>query len=478
MKNITIITMIIISAGGVFSAQFDSLVLSIINSSGHKSQNIAFEVRRVRDNQKIASLNCDSAMIPASLQKLFTAAAVFDKLGTTFKSETKIYAENFDKLSGEIKGDMYIKGAGDPGISAQRLWLMTQHLRHCGVKSIPNKLVIDNSYFDENAVAPGFDEEQNSRAYMSPISAFAVSFNSTGVVIQPTAEGQDAYIHLFPAREDVALNGSVATAVKGKDFSVLTQKNNASGMSVVLGGAIKPDEKPKYVYRQVWEPVSNAGESFRKIAKESGINSKFSIVIGKADTAKAQLILVHESEPIYVAVGGMFKYSNNFIAEMVFLTLAAQVSNKPANWAIGSQILEKWWEERFPQSGKIRVVNGSGMGNQNKCSAAQISDLLNYVSKQSWFYEYVSGMPIAGIDGTLSTRFKNSDLKGNLRAKTGTLNDYGVSSLAGYFTADGELYSAVFIANDRTTAQYAKWTLSDNLISGMKKAIEAKKEQK
>jgi len=478
MKKITIITIIIISASAAFSAQFDSLALSIINSSGHKSQNIGFEVRRVRDNQKIATLNSDSAMIPASLQKLFTAAAVFDKLGTTFKSETKIYAENFDKVSGEIKGNMYIKGAGDPGISAQRLWLMTQHLRHCGVKSIPNKLIIDNSYFDEDAVPPGFNEEQNSRAYMSPISAFAVSFNSTGVVIQPTAEGQDAYIHLFPSRDDVAFRGSVATAAKGKEFSVLTQKNAANGMSVVLGGAIKPDEKPKYVYRQVWEPVLNAGESFRKIAKESGINAKFSIAIGKVDTAKAQLILVHESEPIYVAIAGMFKYSNNFIAEMVFLTLAAQMSNKSANWAVGSQILEKWWEEKFPQSGKIRVANGSGMGNQNKCSAAQISDLLNYVSKQSWFYEYVSGMPIAGVDGTLSTRFKNSDLKGNFRAKTGTLNDYGVSSLAGYFTANDELYSAVFIANDRTTAQYAKWTLSDNLISGMKKAIEAKKEQK
>jgi D-alanyl-D-alanine carboxypeptidase/D-alanyl-D-alanine-endopeptidase (penicillin-binding protein 4) len=467
-----------ISVGCTFSAQFDSLVLSIINSSGHRSQNIGFEVRRVRDNQKIAELNSDSAMIPASLQKLFTAAAAFDKLGTIFKSETKIYAENFDKVSGEIKGNMYIVGAGDPGISAQRLWLMTQHLRHCGVKSIPNKLVIDNSYFDENAVAPGFDEEQNSRAYMSPISAFAVSFNSTGIVVQPTAEGRNAYVHLFPAREDVSFRGGVATATKGKDLSVSTQKSAANEISVILGGAIKPDEKPKYVYRQSWEPVSNAGESFRVVAKESGINAKFSVDIGKVDTTKAQLILVHESEPIYFAVGGMFKYSNNFIAEMIFLTLAAQTSNSPANWETASQIVEKWWEEKFPQGGKICVVNGSGMGNQNKCGVGQIADLLNYASKQNWFYEYVSGMPIAGIDGTLSTRFKNSDLKGNLRAKTGTLNNFGVSSLAGYFNANGELYSAVFIANDRATAQYAKWTLSDNLISGIKKAIEAKKEQK
>jgi D-alanyl-D-alanine carboxypeptidase/D-alanyl-D-alanine-endopeptidase (penicillin-binding protein 4) len=268
---------------------------------------------------------------------------------------------------------------------------------------------------------------------------------------------------------------NLATALKGKSFSVTTKEHETNGMSVLLGGVIKPDEKPKYIYRQVWEPVSNAGESFRVIAKESGIKTKFSVAIGKVDTTKAQLILVHDSEPVYESVKGMFKYSNNFTAEMVFLTLAAQISKKQANWEIASKIVENWWEEKFPKSGKITVINGSGMGEQNKCSAGQIADLLNYASKQSWFYEYISVMPIAGVDGTLSTRFKNTDLKGDLRAKTGTLNDFGVSSLAGYFKVKGELYSIVFIANDRTTSQYSKWILSEKLISGIKKLIEAKK---
>jgi D-alanyl-D-alanine carboxypeptidase/D-alanyl-D-alanine-endopeptidase (penicillin-binding protein 4) len=185
-----------------------------------------------------------------------------------------------------------------------------------------------------------------------------------------------------------------------------------------------------------------------------------------------------KTAPLSESVKGMFKFSNNFIAEMVLLTLTAKVSKKPADWENASRTMTDWWEEKFPKSGKISVVNGSGMGNRNRCSANQIADLLNYASKQNWFYEYISMMPIAGVDGTLSSRFKNTELKGNLRAKTGTINDFGVSSLAGYFSAGGELYSTVFIANDRTTSQYSKWMLSEQLISGIKKAIEGNNNEK
>jgi D-alanyl-D-alanine carboxypeptidase/D-alanyl-D-alanine-endopeptidase (penicillin-binding protein 4) len=307
---------------------------------------------------------------------------------------------------------------------------------------------------------------------MAPISAFAVSFNATSVVIQPSVAGQNAFVHLFPSREDVPVTGAITTAEKGKEFSVSTKKNADSGMEILLGGAVKPNGKTKYVYRQVWEPVKNAAECFRAVAKESGIKSDFSIAMGKVDTTKAQLLLSYDSEPISEAVRGMFKHSTNFTAEMMFLTLAAQAENLPATWATGSQVIESWWKERFANSGEISAENGSGMGSKNQCSAEQIADLLDWSAKQSWFYEYISAMSVAGIDGTLTSRFKNTDLKGNLRAKTGTLNDFGVSNLAGYFTVNGELYSVVFIGNDRTTTQYSKWILSENLISMIKRTIE------
>lgn len=475
MKNIIVITLIMFFAGNVFSAIYDSLALKTINLSGHKSENIGFVVKKVSDESEVVSINGDKKFIPASLLKLFTGAAAIDKLGTNFVTATKIYADDFDKTTGEIKGDLTIVGAGDAGISAERLWLLAQYLRHLGIKTINNRLVIDNSLFSDEIVAPGYGNSENSRAYMAPISAFAVSFNATSVVVSPNADGQNAHIHLFPSREDVQINGVITTRQSGKDFSISTKRHTEKGMEVIVGGIVKPNDKPKYVYRQVWQPVINAGEAFRAVVKEAGIDAEFSVALGTVDTTKSELILSFDSEALSQSVKGMFKYSNNFTAEMVFLTLATQITKNQANWENAPQVIQDWWKEKFPENGEISVINGSGMGARNQSSANQFSDLLNWVEKQDWFYEYIASMPVAGIDGTLSPRFKNSDLKGNLRAKTGTLNDLGVSNLAGYFRANGELYSVVFIINDRATTQYAKWVLSDNLISEIKKAIEKTK---
>jgi len=472
MKNILVILFIAFFVSCGFSGIYDSLAIKAITAAGQNSENIGFVVRNVNTGNEIVSLNGDKKFIPASLQKLFTGAAAFDKLGTNFRTETKIYAENFDRKTGEIKGDLTIVGAGDAGISAERLWLLAQYLRHLGVKSINNRLVVDNSLFADETAAPGYGESDNSRAYMAPISAFAVSFNATSVVVSPSAHGEKANIHLFPSREDVQMSGTITTAQSGKEFSVITKKHSECGMEVILGGIVKPTDKPKYIYRQVWEPVINAAETFRAVAKEVGINADFSVAIGKIDPSKSELILSFDSEPLSVSINGMFKYSNNFTAEMVFLTLAAQTTKKQANFESGSLVIQNWWKEKFTQSGEISVINGSGMGARNQASARQIADLLDWSSKQDWSYEYIAALPIAGIDGTLASRFKNSVLKGNLRAKTGTLNDLGVSNLAGYFRANGELYSVVFIANDKTSTQYAKWVLGDDLISNIKKTIE------
>jgi D-alanyl-D-alanine carboxypeptidase/D-alanyl-D-alanine-endopeptidase (penicillin-binding protein 4) len=475
-KNIrTSVIIALFASVATFAADLDSIVLRIINSAGHRSDNIGFVLRRTRDGKELAAHNADRQFIPASLQKLFTAAAALDKLGLEYRAQTRIYADGFDRKTGEIKGDLYIVGAGDAGITAERLWLMAKHLRHAGVKSIPNRLIIDNSLFAiDHTDAPGYATNDNSRAFMAPISAFAVSFNSTSVVVQPMDEGDNAHIHLFPPRENVPVSGRVSTARSGRNLAVSTRQNPVSGMEIVLGGTIAPDARPRHVFRQVWEPVINAGESFRAVARQAGIEADFTIAVGKVDTSNTQLILVYDSEPMINSLVGKFKFSNNFSSEMMLLTLAAEMTKQPATWESATQFMENWWKETFPESGEISVINGSGMGDGNRSTAGQIADLLDWAYTQNWFFEYITTMAIAGVDGTLSSRFRRSDLAGNFRAKTGTLNSLGVSSLAGYFRVNGEMYTAVFIANDRATSQYAKWILSEQLLSGMKAAIERK----
>ena len=75
--------------------------------------------------------------------------------------------------------------------------------------------------------------------------------------------------------------------------------------------------------------------------------------------------------------------------------------------------------------------------------------LLRYAAKQSWGAEYIQSLPLAGVDGTLVSRFKSLPAAAILRAKTGSLDH--VNSLSGYLsTASGQRLAFSIFSNNHT----------------------------
>jgi D-alanyl-D-alanine carboxypeptidase/D-alanyl-D-alanine-endopeptidase (penicillin-binding protein 4) len=79
------------------------------------------------------------------------------------------------------------------------------------------------------------------------------------------------------------------------------------------------------------------------------------------------------------------------------------------------------------------MYDGSGMSPDDRIAPRAYAQLLSYASRQPWGAGWRESLPVAGVDGTLANRFKNSPLKGRLWAKTGTLNE--TAALSGYLTA-------------------------------------------
>lgn len=106
------------------------------------------------------------------------------------------------------------------------------------------------------------------------------------------------------------------------------------------------------------------------------------------------------------------------------------------------------------------------MGNSNRMSARQITELLRYVwTRKSFFPEYVYSLPSAGIDGTLKSRFKDSRLKGLVRGKTGTLNEYGVSTIAGYAFVRNKTYAfSIMFRNCNSHVQQNNWEMQEKIL--------------
>jgi D-alanyl-D-alanine carboxypeptidase/D-alanyl-D-alanine-endopeptidase (penicillin-binding protein 4) len=79
------------------------------------------------------------------------------------------------------------------------------------------------------------------------------------------------------------------------------------------------------------------------------------------------------------------------------------------------------------------LYDGSGMSPDDQVAPRAYAQLLSYASRTGWGTAWRDTFPIAGVDGTLVNRFKNSPLKGRLWAKTGTMNES--NALSGYLTA-------------------------------------------
>ncbi|HEX2957301.1 MAG TPA: D-alanyl-D-alanine carboxypeptidase/D-alanyl-D-alanine-endopeptidase [Chitinispirillaceae bacterium] len=420
--------------------------------------------KEVESTKPAVSINGEQMLNPASVAKLVTASAAFELLKTNYSFKTGIFISgSFDPDSGVVSGDLYIRGGGDPGFTAERLWLLVQHLQHRGIKKISGNLILDDFFFDTVLVGPGFDEDSNSRAYQPLICALSASFNTLAIHVRPgKAAGSPVGVDIFPKIAGVSIQSSAKTVSPGSkvEIDVVTIPSKA-GTSVVVKGGCQVNTEPSYIYRKIWQSWEMFGGAVMAQFNDAGIKVNGTTIHGKVpESLRGKPFYEFESQPLNEFINHMFKYSSNFASEMIFKTISSQ-DNLPGSWERSSEIVKNWWKSN-DLPGEPVIRNGSGMGNTNRISAGQIVELLDHVwSQKMYLPEYLSALSISGVDGTLKSRFKNSPLKGLIRGKTGTLNSYGVSTIAGYMLLPQGTWAFAILCNKVGNGQYDNWVTQE-----------------
>lgn len=103
------------------------------------------------------------------------------------------------------------------------------------------------------------------------------------------------------------------------------------------------------------------------------------------------------------------------------------------------------------RAGVVRTAfdfaDGSGMSTYNRLSPRGTLTFLRWVAAQPWGAAWKGTLPVGGIDGTLSKRFRETSLRGRIFAKTGTLN--ATNALSGtMIAASGRTLFFSAFAND------------------------------
>ena len=109
--------------------------------------------------------------------------------------------------------------------------------------------------------------------------------------------------------------------------------------------------------------------------------------------------------------------------------------------------------------------DGSGLSRHDLITPSAVVTLYTYMAKQSKYAQtWSDSLSIGGIDGTLRNRFIGTAAAGNMRGKTGTIDQ--VSALSGYLTtAAGEQLIVSFVVNGVPVPSQRTSLIDDIVVS-------------
>lgn len=412
----------------------------------------------IKGPDKFVNINSDKMMVPASLSKIPTAAAALDILGLDHRFKTNVYHTGKIK-NGVLSGDLYLQGNGDPSLVSENYWKIVNELKRSDIKSIQGQLYVDDTHFDKIRFSVSRRDTRVDRAYDAPIGAMSFNWNSINVHVRPAAKkGQPARVYLDPESDYVILKNNCKT---GSRTQINVSRNEKGTKDQIhVSGTIAVNSAEKTIYKSISRPDLWSGYNFKTFLNEQGITYTGDVKVKKTP-GSAKLLVEHESKPLSYIVADMSKFSNNYVAEMLTKSLSP---NKPANLTTGIQRIEAWLREQGMGSKHFIFETPSGFSSQNKFKAAELGELLEKIKdKFSLAPEFMTSLPVAGIDGTLEKRLRG--MKGRVRAKTGFLA--GAVGLAGYVEKNNKVYTFVMMYNGPRNLEQRARPLFDDILESL-----------
>ncbi len=378
--------------------------------------------------------DADKALNPASNVKLFTTAAALMLLGPEHRYTTQAWAKADAVQDGVLRGPIYLEGSGDPALVTGDLYELALRVRATGITKITGGIVVDAERFDRDGLPPGFDQKDEFASYRAPGGATSVNFNTYEVLVHPgSTVGTPAVASISPAVPSIKLVNRTTTAEGRRNRITVAVDDKSGGTTVTVSGTMGLDGARAAYRYPVSDPSRYAGEVFAVVLRQAGIRLERRTVKSGSTPAGADRLGIHRSPTLGVLARSVNKLSNNFMAEQILRTLA---EGDGASADASLERLRAWTRDLGVAQRDLHLGNGSGLYDNNRISAAQMTHVLaSMYGDFRYRPDYLASLAVMGVDGTTRKRLRESEARGWIRAKTGTLD--GVSALSGYAGAVG-----------------------------------------
>jgi len=428
--------------------------------------------------------NADKYFVPASNMKLLTTALVLDKLGPEYRFRTTI--ETNGKLSprGRLSGDLILVGRGDPNLSNRKwpfdtkeefegppekvLAELADGVVARGVKEISGDIIGDDSYFPRERYPDGWEIDDMVWEWGAAVSAIVVDDNSVTLTLKPGGKaGAAAQIVVEPATQDFVVKNEVTTEGAGEKADLRLKREPGAG-TVVISGVLPAMGTPRKLMLAIQEPALHAATLLAGLLKERGVKLRGK-VRAQHDPDSAEATRTVLAEHLSLRLGDAIKLVNKISQNLHAEVLLRAAARQDGRWS-ESEDLQKYPKDFYVKTGiapeDVVQTDGSGLSRHDLVTPRAFVRLLAYAKTQTWFPDYYASLPVAGVDGTLNERMKDSGITGRIHAKTGSVTH--VRTLSGFAEAPGGrqlIFS--FMSNNQSVMSHEVQEALDGLCMAM-----------
>ena len=434
------------STKGITSkAAFQASVRRAIVRQCARPGRLGLYVRSVSTAQTLYSHNAAARRIPASNVKIFTAAAALARLGPDYRFATDFYVKGKVR-DGVLRGDLYLKGYGDPLFVHEKMRDLVRRLKLRGVKRITGDLVADDTYFDKKKHGHGWRVGRSIRPYLAPHGALSLNFGLANVLVAPGDRvGGPARAHLEPPSRALRLQARVKTS--RRRLKIRLGRTRSKGKDVVqVSGSFPEGNRMKRYRVPVTDPTAFTAGAVAAELTRQGIAFKGGIRRA-ATPPDARLLARNLSPPLSEVVRGLNKFSNNFVAEQTLKTLGAETYGAPGTAEKGLRVVRDFLISIGASAEEFALADGSGLSRMNRSSPRALVALLEAAHNDFRLRpEFMASLAVFGVDGTVKKRRRRGVDSRRVRVKTGVLN--GVRAFSGYAaTRNGEILAFSVLMN-------------------------------
>ena len=392
---------------------------------------------------------------------MFTTAAAFASLPNLHGPDTNGGAAvRLDGSAGALP-DVILEGKGDarlssaPACIANCLAALADAVAAATRRA--NNVIGDDSIFPDERWSPGMSWNNIHTRSGTAISALTLDDNELHLRVVPASPGQPPRLEGFPYYDFDNRAMTTASGPTKLEFNRLPGSRR-----VRITGTIVAAAQPELLRLGIDDPAHYAAWRLKSLLEARGVRVTGAVDVRHRPLSQAddpairngapparppteQSLAQLTPPPLVEDIGVINKVSQNVHAELLLRRVGRQAGT--GSIADGVAAVHQMLESAGVARAAYDFSDGSGMSTYNRVAPRGMVKFLHWAAAQPWGAAWRATLPIAGADGTLARRFRDTPLEGRLFAKTGGLN--ATNALSGYMiAASGRTLTFSIFAND------------------------------